>query len=1182
MKIDNSRIEEVAVDTVNAYISEKTRKLSGKIEKADTGISVDGEIIFYSDTERKISTFGGTIPVQVKGKVVDSISAITSIFRRFDIETFRNFLKLDGVLIFVVEEVFKDGLIFEKQIFYKYLDVLKLIEIVSDLSQSGNTYKSVSFDKLTLETDFDEVVDKIRIIRRTMPVGLAIYKAFNERESQSKDSILQNFDEIVEGVTREIRDSDFYDESSEFLRQAIPQIEQYISQDFVFSFENAILLAASFIEDERYKLLQKSTCNKVLIFLAKLDNYRKEFDTAKSKLEEISDLDNKYQSYYSRELFISNINFLNRDEAIRTIEEINWDKDYQKDLYKLFYEVETRIISIEKLTNKGKLYKDNPDFLYLIGTGFSNNKMFLQASEKFSLIQGNINIQALKIIDYFRGVVDEILIFKDPDKINKLERYYNELKQYLDLLEEKKLSLSLGNDILNSILSIIEPQEFITMKMGTSDALDNTILQSLLILGSYQKIIDYLQVKEKKTDFTSLYFLFVALDKMGKHDLIIHEIEHIANNLCKPNEEIQLLLGDFLVESLVKLDAINRLNSIINENFNLSNFHYLRVYLFKIESNHNLTVKEIDHIGQISLSIRDEAEVRILCNFIYKYNDVEFVKEMWINLRELFSGLVFEAVCTNLLRSGDEDSLLYILEVVKWSEEIGIENEKLLMFELQAYYFLEQYKAILVRVNKEDNPNEQVLNLQLIAKINLKDDTEVENILEQGSVSQNIDFKLNAGLGLIVFGIDPVRGSKFLLRELIETNFQDIEIGKNYVMQSLDSLRNYDAEKELSKISGHRQYYYVLTSGKEKLEIITLPTEWECLKLENFKIIRSNSKEYRLLLTRNVGANVKIGKKTYRLSQKIPLSRFVYDKMLPFCVGDANSNGVIRSFTTDNDNFSEIVDFMKEENTQKTEILEKMKKYGFTGFVRYLCSEDELFNFFYSVYSDKDFVFNLGQIVPQEKNQKIQLSLSSLVFLQKYELGEILYVYTELYLDLDVSKRIVDIVNKEINQGYDVKKLYIIDSSPVISERNEKQYQEQLEYLDNLVDLTDKITNKNEAIFIHSNFKKYFSYDASSIQSAQDNSNLFVVEDRLIQTKYDGVSVLGMVHEYFMNICPNIERYINFLLKLQDDNNIYSLSIELKLEIAKAIKETEDEKLHKKYYDWIEKMININLATNIN
>lgn len=117
MKIDNSRIEEIAVDTVNAYISERTRRVSGKLEKADTGISVDGEIIFYLEAERKISTFGGTIPVQVKGKRVDSISEITSVFRKFDIETYRNFLKLDGVLVFLVEEMFDKGLIFEKQIF---------------------------------------------------------------------------------------------------------------------------------------------------------------------------------------------------------------------------------------------------------------------------------------------------------------------------------------------------------------------------------------------------------------------------------------------------------------------------------------------------------------------------------------------------------------------------------------------------------------------------------------------------------------------------------------------------------------------------------------------------------------------------------------------------------------------------------------------------------------------------------------------------------------------------------------------------------------------------------------------------------------------------------------------------------------------------------------------------------
>nr|OUZ32628.1 hypothetical protein A5889_001337 [Enterococcus sp. 9D6_DIV0238] len=200
-------------------------------------------------------------------------------------------------------------------------------------------------------------MDEIHVTRRSMSASLAVYKAFNENQIQSKDAILQNFEEVIEEVTKEIRESDFYDDDSEFLKQAIPQIEQYVSKDFIFDFESAILLSSSFIKDDRYKLLQKSTFNKVLIFLAKLDNYRKEFEAAKEKLEKISELDDRYQVYYDREVFISMATSLNETDAKREVDKISWENDYQNELYTLFYEIETQSISIDKLEAYETNYK---------------------------------------------------------------------------------------------------------------------------------------------------------------------------------------------------------------------------------------------------------------------------------------------------------------------------------------------------------------------------------------------------------------------------------------------------------------------------------------------------------------------------------------------------------------------------------------------------------------------------------------------------------------------------------------------------------------------------------------------------------------------------------------------------------------------------------------------------------
>lgn len=372
--------------------------------------------------------------------------------------------------------------------------------------------------------------------------------------------------------------------------------------------------------------------------------------------------------------------------------------------------------------------------------------------------------------------------------------------------------------MLNLISSIIKPEEFIDNEFGLTDEQDVAIIQSLLMVEDYQKIIKYLRGKEKQTDCTLLYFLFVALVEEKEYISILTEINNMIEILNPIPEKMWTLLSDFFIEALIQLGDPSKFNSVddlTKKHYIFSEVHYLRLYIFKTENNCQLTEEELTHVNQISLTIKNEEEVGVLCNFIYKFDNVDFAKTLWINLRETFSEMISEVICTKLLQNGDEDNLLYILEIIKWNEQRETINEKLFMIELQVYSLLEQYRAIINRVRKEKNLSEQVLNLQLAAKIKLNDNTEIESLIERGSFSQNIDFRLNAGYGMIAFGYDPIRGSKILLRELIETNFQNKEVGKNYVLQTLDSLKDYDDERDLSKISGSRHYYYKLIDGKK-------------------------------------------------------------------------------------------------------------------------------------------------------------------------------------------------------------------------------------------------------------------------------------------------------------------------------------------------------------------------------
>lgn len=1174
-KVDNSRIEEIAVDTVNTYMSEKTRRISGQLEKSDTGISIDGELIFYLEKERKVSTYGGEIPVQVKGQTVQKISENTSAYRKFDKDTYVNFLKLDGVLVFVVEELFDDDLIKEKQIFYKYLDVVELISILSDFEKSGNKTKTLHLDKLDTHIDFDEIIDEIHRIRRKMPAALGLYTSSNKKNINLDNNILQNLEGVLEDVKKEIRQSDFYDEKSEFLKQAVPRIKDYLSKDFVFDYEDAVILASSFIINDNYQLLQKETKNLVLLFLAKISNYQKNYENAKSKLNEINNLDNIYKYYYEREKYVADITLLDDANVFDCLAKVQWQNETDKELYRLLYRVESMRISTNELK---KISCKNDNFRYLVGIGYANNFNYLDASKVFSEIKENTTIKILEIMNYLRVVTEEVLFEDNYSKIEKLKIYQKEMKEKLVELEQKNLTLEQGDLVHNLMLSMTDPQLFIDKELGKTEEDDKIIIQSLIITKNYQKVIDYL-IGKNLTDFNFLLFLFFSLVKDKQYNIVISKINTMIHSEVKIPEAFFELLGDYLIDALINLNETEKLYNVEElkkEYYFISDIHCMKIYLYKAEMKKKFLDKELIDIDIFVKEVKSELEIGLLCSFISKYNNIQFTKKVWEELKDDYYEEFSEVVSVVMLREGSKENLIFALDVIKWTERYCVLSKKLIMIECQIFSMLEQYKAILNRISNLEEKDEDILNLQVIAQIHLEDETDIEQLFDMGVASNHLDFKLNSGLGLMIFGIDPVKGSKILLKELIETNFQNVDLGKNFVLQSLNSLREYSHEKELSKISGKRFYYYELIHGKQIKKILTIPSEWDTSDLYGYETITNTNTIFYLLTSKEVNGSIKINNKNYKVSKKIPLSQYVYNKMIQHCMGGVKSDSLIRSFSIEGKDFSEITTFMEKENENKLSVIEEMKKFNFTGFLQFICSEEDVIPFMQAMYNDPEYFFDLGKIVVA-KGCRMQLSLSSLILIKKYELEEVIQDNPDICIDLEIQQRIEKLIKKETNQGYDIKRMHIFEGQPVIIERTEEEYYRQLYYLNELLEIVNSIKNKNESMFIDPQLKEVFRYDACSVQSSIDNSNLLLIEDSVIQKIYDSISVLGIVHNYFINAQSNIEKYIDFLLALDETNNLYSISFPYKLEIAqKVLTQNKNETLFK-YRKWIKNQMNKNI-----
>ncbi|MFC5986440.1 DUF4365 domain-containing protein [Marinicrinis lubricantis] len=152
MCLANGKIERIAVDAVRKEANKPGSFLKPEIAESDKGISFDGNITVYSDDSEKKESFSGFVPVQVKGTQVRTFHS-NNISFSLELKDYRNYLKTDGVILFVVE-VMDNG---ETKIFYKSLLSMELSILISQYGKQST--KSVKLRPLE-ETTLYEVCRK--------------------------------------------------------------------------------------------------------------------------------------------------------------------------------------------------------------------------------------------------------------------------------------------------------------------------------------------------------------------------------------------------------------------------------------------------------------------------------------------------------------------------------------------------------------------------------------------------------------------------------------------------------------------------------------------------------------------------------------------------------------------------------------------------------------------------------------------------------------------------------------------------------------------------------------------------------------------------------------------------------------------------------------------------------------
>lgn len=147
------RIERMAINAIDALITDCCPLLVANVATNDKTPLTDGDISIYSKAEIKNENLIGEVPVQVKGKTFVNIpQPLTYTIKVNDL---RHYLHSGGVLYFVVAINSKH----EKVIYYAALSVVK---IQNTLSKLESIQKSVSIRFSKFPTDRDRIMDIVR------------------------------------------------------------------------------------------------------------------------------------------------------------------------------------------------------------------------------------------------------------------------------------------------------------------------------------------------------------------------------------------------------------------------------------------------------------------------------------------------------------------------------------------------------------------------------------------------------------------------------------------------------------------------------------------------------------------------------------------------------------------------------------------------------------------------------------------------------------------------------------------------------------------------------------------------------------------------------------------------------------------------------------------------------------
>lgn len=1187
--VDNTRIEKKAVSVINELFLDRAKQIDPNVTTGDKGISFDGSAVIFSDDQITKSSYLSSIPVQVKGKEVDTFSDKIAKFYKFDRDTFKNFQYEDGVVVFLVE-ILKENFQ-ETKVFFGFLDAKLLENILNDLNDSDNNTRFIELDELSPTLDLDEKFREIAIQRKVYGFKDAKVDAFL-KNGFSVEKFPNSFEKsVVESASKNIEQYEYKNPNSQFNIKLKKNMSKVLSQNLILDTFRLSSVYAKIKRLNLIDLLPENNKNLAMLIKARYKAMSRDFDSARAVLTEFSDSTNEWQKEYDKILIESNYDI---DDIAPLINKSILSDDERVKYLAAYYLENNKLSQFYELLSSDSAEDEEWQYLhgqYLLRLG--SYKKAIEVLRQLNQSQYMIGIKFDELDARFAYIANDLFFgFR-----NRTESVNNELAFLLDDIEVVRQRVAKVDYIEVPVLErlhfeskiLFEPKEGLKridqlLRNKGSDYDTQYLIEwkikMLFLLDKTDNALNYInQLSKKQISAQVIMFKILLFSKQSAHRFALDYISELFETLEVSGNEH---LFGFLTQSY--LVAANNYYVVDENTFDTTISNLMDKYrlelplLFELENSrkHLGNKRYGESFGLIVDRFADYPDSEKIQNtqaFLLRNNELGLAQQLYPAIAAIDQQTADEIVATLYLQNNKNSESLAAIS--KYSDSDL--SESIIAIKAEALNRLNQFRATLQLYKNTKGTTSNFLNQVLIAKINIHDKEDIESIIETGMESNNIYFKLNAAVALIRYGIDLPQGVQMIEKYILKERFNNSELNNILITSHFSNVKKFENNNFLDLYNNIQLKWYKFKEAEDLREFVLVPKGWNLENFDNLEFQETDSNFSLIVQGISVGDSVNFENSEYTLIEEKPLSLFVFHESLERESGEIGSGKPITSIRLnleDND-LSSLIEVMKkfDQSDKYNKIHDYYKQFHFPSIYSKIISKEDMFEFYLDFFNDKNIEYYVGSEVEYNSNSNYQMSVSSIAFLASLSLLDILEEYQNVFLEETQKAWLENRFSKELESTTAGRLNLVDEDNLVLNEKTEEQKRE-LKDIYRKVVLSSRSLKSTSVGLIDDKVNKLLQFDESSNQAAINEKRILLCEDEALQVVWKievglQVSSVGiLISHYFLEIEKNADGFLDVLIQVIELKSAWKLQMSTLKKMSVLIMESQNASLMSKFNTW--------------